>query len=160
MRSTHLLTVIIIIATLLGACKSKKKDGEFAVELEVYTSSDYCGGAAPTDEIMKELTKSSLFTNGTLYFVLRNDEGGAVKEFTVNTNAKGKFKIYLTPGMYDIYLKSKDDRKKVVESVEENFRECTGIFMEQAPGHVHVWSDVKQKIDLHTMCNPCLPPAP
>lgn len=156
----NILYSLLIISMIFASCKSKRPAGLFKAELEISTSQDYCGGAPPSPEIMRDIVAPRIHNNKKIYFVIKNEDDKVVSEQEFTTDSKGRISVYLAPGMYHVYLNSVEQRKQIVDSMEAVFRECSADFMNQAPGQFHIFADMEQKLNLHTMCNPCLPPAP
>jgi hypothetical protein len=79
----------------------------------VYTeSSAYCGGAAPSQEIMANLERAIPTANKILY--LKKGSSNIVKQkkvFKVITDANGQFSFLLAPGKYCIVGSDKIDTK-------------------------------------------------
>jgi len=148
------------LAALFTQCNSKKNSKNAKVVMELTISSDYCGGAAPSEEMLKEMNSAKPYVSGKFYVVQKNDEGILLSETEHITNAEGKLTLKIKKGMYQIYLFSSEQRKKLVSNMDAKFRSCSTIFYEQAQGQLHAWQKGKQQINLHVKCNPCLPPAP
>jgi hypothetical protein len=156
---TQLLLISFAIV-LFTNCKSKKISENVKLDLIFTMSSDYCGGAAPTEEILESITSSKPFINGTFYLVLKNDGGTILSETMHKTDEKGKLTLNLKKGMYEIFLLSAEQKKLQIMNLDEKFRSCSTIFYDQPQAYLHAWQKGEQKVDIHSKCNPCLPPAP
>ena len=62
--------------------------------------------------------------------------------------------------MYEIFLLSAEQKKLQIMNLDEKFRSCSTIFYDQPQAYLHAWQKGEQKVDIHSKCNPCLPPAP
>ena len=65
---TQFLLLFSVLA-LFTNCKSKKNSENAKVSIELTVSRDYCGGAAPNEEMLKELTDSKPYVDGIFYLV-------------------------------------------------------------------------------------------
>lgn len=153
---------VIIICSLLAftSCKSKKPGNLLHLNLDFTLSKDYCGGAMPEPEILKEITAPTVYENGKVVFVLRNDEGIVQKELEFTTGKNGKLEVDLEAGNYDVYNHTQSEFKKMMKDMDENTRICSEAHFLQPLIKLNVFEEAKQKINLHVICNPCLPPAP
>jgi hypothetical protein len=154
------LLLLVSIATLFFQCKSKKNSENVKVSIELTVKNDYCGGAAPSEEMLKEMNDSKPFINSKFYLVLKNEAGVVIAETEQTTDENGKLSLNIKKGMYEIYQNSIDQRKKLIENIDEKFRSCSSIYYEQPQAFLHAWTKGPQKIEMHLKCNPCLPPAP
>lgn len=154
------LLFLSLIATFLIQCKSKKNNEIVKITIEMTITKDYCGGAAPSEEMLKELTSSKPLLNEKFYIVLKDEAGILLSETVHTTDETGKLTLKIKKGMYGIYLKSAAERKKIVENMEEKYRYCGAIFNDLPLGYLHAWDKGLQKVNVHIKCNPCYPPAP
>jgi PBP1b-binding outer membrane lipoprotein LpoB len=84
----------------------------FVVTGHVVVTSPYCGGAAPTQEMIdKAKTAQPMANQG---FLIRNGSTNALGTALVTrtrTDAKGDFKLDLAPGTYCMVLEEKENRR-------------------------------------------------
>ncbi len=101
-------TLIYILASVLlsftlGACKSStafSSKKTITVKGVIKHHTPYCGGAYPTPEMEKGITKP--FANHSMFVVEKNSQKrNAVAQFT--TDDKGNFSVTLPIGEYDVY---------------------------------------------------------
>lgn len=151
---------LCLIILFLPHCKSKKNSETAKVTIEFTISRDYCGGAAPSEEMLKELTSVKPFISSKFYLVQRNDEGILLSETEHNTDNQGKLTLKIKKGMYEIYMYSAEQRKNLTANIDEKYRACSAIYYEQPQGQLHAWQKGIQKVNIHVKCNPCIPPAP
>ncbi|HEY8399938.1 MAG TPA: hypothetical protein VIK89_01680, partial [Cytophagaceae bacterium] len=91
-----------MISSNVPATKSCKGGSNDCINLKLnltYTSS-YCGGAAPTPEILEEHRKQKILANVTIRVIKAGEEG----ELVVKTDEKGSVKVCLKEGNYKLYL--------------------------------------------------------
>jgi hypothetical protein len=161
-KALRLIVIFSLSWTVLflTGCKSKKVAGTHELNLTFSSSQEYCGGAAPSEEMLKELSTPKILPNTTVYFVKRNDEGNTIEEIPYTTDNKGKLKINLIPHHYYIYSMSQKQLEEMVSKMDDQATECTRQHMHQSAFDFPVFEDIEAKIVIHTRCNPCLPPAP
>lgn len=154
------IIIALVVTSSLFACKSNKKDK--SVKLEIAVTSDYCGGAAPPDEMIEEMRIPKPYT-GVLYIHKsrhREDDGIELTFDKGAATAKG-----LVPGQYYAYLEKKMDLKN--ESAMNEIASQgidVGCLIELNFMIMFVFNiEESTKIiteKMHKICNPCLPPAP
>jgi hypothetical protein len=147
-KALRLIVIFSLSWTVLflTGCKSKKVAGTHELNLTFSSSQEYCGGAAPSEEMLKELSTPKILPNTTVYFVKRNDEGNTIEEIPYTTD--------------NIYSMSQKQLEEMVSKMDEQATECTRQHMHQSAFDFPVFEDIEAKIVIHTRCNPCLPPAP
>lgn len=97
--------------TAISATKTDSVPVESVIAV-VYYNLSYCGGAAPSEEVLKQTRQFHLLTSSTL--LLKNKT--VSKE--VKTDANGTFTTDLPSGQYDVYLTNGVNPK--IHSVKEN----------------------------------------
>lgn len=134
----------------LVADTTKEQEELTTVQVDFVTS--YCGGAYPSDEILKEYEKQYPLANS--YLLLKNKKG---ERFTVKTNAKGVFQEVLADGTYTVYM-----TKKVSPSSTVPFDPSCEVWLKSEFTQFTVKANkvLEREIILYFGCNPCLPPRP
>lgn len=164
MKKNTIYTLTLLLSTcllsMLPGCKAKKVEGMHALDLVFMSSQEYCGGAAPSEEMLKELSTPKAMPNTTIYLVIRNDEGNTKEEFAYTTDGKGKIHLNLKPEHYYVYTMSQKQIDEEVAKMSEEYRDCTRQHIHQSAFDFPVYADMDTKIVIHQRCNPCLPPAP
>ena len=87
----------------------------------VQQTSSYCGGARPTDEMLKQFATPVAFPNKKFYIRCgkkNTAKGKIVKTFTTDQN--GFFSIELKPGTYSIILEEQLKKIKAVDYINQN----------------------------------------
>jgi hypothetical protein len=93
-----LLFTLLISTTTIA--KGKKKSKSIIVQGTLTTTSNYCGGAVPTDDIVAELAIPKPKPNAVIYIGKQGAKRSTYKK--VISNANGKFTIKLSAGTYCI----------------------------------------------------------
>jgi hypothetical protein len=163
--SVKKILIALLATSTLFACKSAKKGN--SVKFEIAVTSDYCGGAAPSDELIKELKTPKPYT-GVLYIhndTQREDDGIKLKFNKGTATVTG-----LNPGQYFGFMDKKIDFKSdpTVVAVRPKKRSDTIIDTNCLEEHnttpnytFSLEESTTQKSDtIHKRCNPCIPPAP
>jgi hypothetical protein len=154
--------IIVVCAALLivAGCKSKPKKG-FKVELLMKETKDYCGGAPPSEEMMKEMMTPKPIENRNIYLMRFDENGTELNEIELKTNELGQITTLLEAGSYNIFYLSKKEQQQIIADLEEEgLKECFKNFFSLPKAAIQVNGDVEKTIIMHDMCNPCLPPAP
>lgn len=102
----RILVLLIIGCVFLSATQKK-----YTVLIELTHSSSYCGGAAPSEELLNELQTPKPFANKKLYLKRGNQntvESKILRE--VVADSLGIIKLQLTPGYYFLVDEEKKDR--------------------------------------------------
>jgi hypothetical protein len=127
-------------------------DSTYAIELTLYFTRSYCGGARPSEEILAELQKARLLTKSTL----RLKNHFSKKEYTCKTNAEGKAYLTLEAGKYDVYF-TKDINRELTTGF---FPDCK-IWQEKPQFTIKVTPERKAfSATINFECNPCNPNKP
>jgi len=120
--SAMLVLYSCIIASFLCSCGSSKslvdddnraienKKSPFMIEINVYQTSAYCGGARPSEAITVETQKAKPFPNQMIY--VKKGSKNMLSEAIIdsaNTNTKGIARFKLLPGTYNLVRKERAD---------------------------------------------------
>ena len=116
--------------------------------LTVYMTSDYCGGANPSDEILDDLKTPRLLKSKSIFIKV-----GEEKIVEVNTDKNGVAIVDMEAGTYGIFLQGKHSYK-VAANADEYCKEW-----KETPNGVLTLSEnqMEAKVTLHNSCNLCLP---
>jgi hypothetical protein len=145
------------LLSLTFGCKSQLSDR--VIKFTVTETSDYCGGAAPNEEVMQSLLTKKPFT-GTLYvhsMPERMDEGQALQIQDGTLKQSG-----FSEGVYFIYTQPKLNRSdSSTMKLDEDLVNCLEMFSLHQTANFIVSKETKSvTFNVHTMCDPCAPPNP
>ena len=148
----------LLAALLFVSCKLNQVNR--TIKFNITSTSDYCGGAIPSEEIMESLITPSSF-NGTLYFHKNTDRSdkGIAQEFK---NGKASIKG-LVNGEYAIFKHPPINMDKLENSdSDENLEnECEMMRNLQMLEMVNIDKETKEvSIHIHFICDPCQEPMP
>ena len=106
------------VVGVLFACSNTKKVNvsekqieKFDVVINATTTQAYCGGAKPSEEVLKELNTPSPAPNVNLY--LRKGDSNNIEneiDYQFTTDDSGKVKTSLPAGRYSIVFENKKNR--------------------------------------------------
>jgi hypothetical protein len=118
MKYSHLFLLVVI--ALLGL-SAKQKIKTFTVSGTITQTSDYCGGAAPS-EAMLEMLRTPQVLEGKKIFVRKGNANDASKKVITETvsDANGNFKLDLFPGVYCIVFEEKSTNFKTPQNDKYN----------------------------------------
>lgn len=140
------------------ACKSKKIKN--AIQFEITTTQDYCGGAAPPDELIEDLRTPKPYT-GSLYIhqnATREDDGIVVEVANGTCSSEGlvegTYYVYLDPKMPEISRAnlSPINIQKADCNLQHNRKPLATIALDNSTALVTQ--------NLHIICDPCMEPRP
>ena len=139
-------------------CFSQILSGNYFVHLKgnvqiIYT---YKGGAAPTEEMLKEINKCIPMANAKLF--LKKTYYGNVS-YVIETDTAGNFDLDIKPGVYNIYLTNENSAsKKIIDSTDvKSF--CEEQYKTQSHGKLKVYrkGNSPLEITINDVINPCGP---
>jgi len=150
-----IITAILLSSTAFLACKSKKSATlEMSnIRFVLTETSDYCGGAAPPEELLKVLETPRPLRTRTVIFETKNDGViyNPVIEFTspdtVLSLPIGEYKVYPDPGEHP-------DWPKQYEACMQEYYSTPIATFEILKG------ETQKAFNIHFTCNPCGEPAP
>ena len=153
--------ILLGIASLIfSACSNKLAKSN--INLQLHYTSDYCGGAAPSDEMIADLETPKWY-NGTLYIhenKERNDHGISVLFEEGQANISG-----IAEGTYYVYRHPKMNIDSLYEATIKNFPmidlNCLQDWQNKSLMSFTISKEIKSVSDtLYFECNPCEPPRP
>jgi len=105
--TTILITTLTMITSSCGSSKSNltQTDATMQVKMTVNFTSDYCGGAYPSDEILEAWKKERPLSKKKFYVLKVGDELDQMMEMSTATD--GTCSMELEPGQYQIFLPEK-----------------------------------------------------
>lgn len=133
------------------------------VKGKILHTADYCGGAAPSEEIIKNLATEKPLANTQLFLKAGNSDlrDKPILQ-TLTTDANGNFELSVAAGTYSLVVREKtQDFSKGIMAKFGNTPEC--ISWQNSPNIVIVVKKSSKKAityKTHIDCNKCLPPRP
>ncbi len=154
------IIIALVVISSLFACKSNKK--KKAVKFEIAATSDYCGGAAPPEEMIEDMRTPKPYT-GVLYIHKdqnREDDGIKLIFDEGAATVRG-----LVPGQYYAYLEKKMDleNESAINELASQGIDIGCLIELNLMFMFDFTIEESTKIitdKMHKICNPCLPPAP
>ncbi len=120
---------------------------EFPVQLKVLYTSNYCGGARPSEEMIAEKATPKLLTSSTLKF--KNHFSGT--EYFLTTDASGIVSTKMEEGKYDVFL-----TKDISSGLSTGFDPKCSLWLNQVLCQVKIKPDSRTPdVTIHFICNPC-----
>jgi len=153
------LSLIVFISASIISCASQKNDtskdeaaknDKMDVTLNVTLTSNYCGGAAPSDEMIAKLKEPKKFSNKSFYI---SNVGGlqeGMKE--VKTSTAGIVSTSLTKGTYFIFLPEKMTAKHSGKDRSES--DCKK-WKNTPNGTFTISDDNSISFNIHKTCDGC-----
>lgn len=159
---------LIVLGGSLASCKSRKSD-MVRFELSVSTTEQYCGGAMPSEEILKELETPKVLKDSTVYLA---SPGMAMEEVQpIKLDKSGKARLKLGPGMYELYyynipVEVQHQHPDVGEDAQQeserlanppcppDWKLMLSAQFEVIPGQKNI------DVNIHRICDPCEEPRP
>jgi hypothetical protein len=152
--------LLLIMLPLAGSCQKvtisdKPYKPHFPFTGYLYFTSSYCGGARPTQEILKQHATPKILPNTTLH--LHEVSDTSKTNYTIVTDKDGKFSSCMPPGTYNVYMTDKYDAKALPDFDPE----CKA-WLEQSLTQIEIRDNIpaNTNIDLKLFfhCNPCMVP--
>ncbi|MCB9250932.1 MAG: hypothetical protein H6605_00555 [Flavobacteriales bacterium] len=143
---------------LLVQCGALKKSKKKYKPVTIQFTEMYCGGAAPPEEMLQEMSVPRIYANREVEVYDNNELEGVMH--LLKTNSKGELKIPLKIGK-TAYLNFYDHRnKKVYETEDIEYNKCYYRFLRYRLVKIDLSNRDVQPVVFEIECNPCLPPAP
>lgn len=120
---------------------------EFPVQMKVFFTSSYCGGARPGEEMLAEKAVPKLLASSTLRF--KNHFNGF--EYLLRTDDAGIISGNMEQGKYDVYLTN-----DINTELATGFDAKCSLWLSEVLCQVKVTPDDKgPDVNIHFTCNPC-----
>lgn len=107
---------LLFISSLLFSCRNTKMINEknYMVSGKVTTTNLYCGGAAPTKEMLERLKKPIPYLN-KIFYVKNISDNYSEEKIILNfqSDSLGNFRFQLQPGSYAIFLEEQINKPKM-----------------------------------------------
>jgi predicted component of type VI protein secretion system len=145
--------LVIILSILSIACASKKsgdsKETQIAVTLNVTLTSNYCGGAAPSDDMISKLKEPKIF-NGSFFISTKESLQEDMK--SLKTSTDGSINIDLVKETYFVFLPEKTTAK---HSGKGRSEENCNKWKNTPNGSFTVTEDKSITFNIHKTCDKC-----
>ena len=149
---------IVMTVSILSCASQKngtsqndaKKDTNMDVSLRVTITSNYCGGAAPSEEMVSDLKVPKKFVNQK--FHISSIEGLQDDMKEVNTSAAGTASVSLVKGTYYVFLPQKVSAKH--SSKDRSEVECKK-WKNTPNGTFTVGENNSISFNIHRTCDGC-----
>lgn len=155
------LTAFICIA-LFASCKSKKVESTEIVtnnvEFTFLQTVQYCGGAAPPDELIEKLETPSPIHKQAVYFKSLDTKEVVWTKQQLDTHVVN---VELAPGRYEIYLNTPETIHTYLKIMGIKVNKCSvDWFSRKLAGVTIAPGESNKTIIIHYDCNPCMAPRP
>ena len=146
------LYFLLVIVTVGYSCNSSKnaKDERSDLVLKVTTTSDYCGGVAPSDKVLENLKAPKMYAEKEIYVTTESKLNEQIIKLT--TDSKGMITTKLEKGTYFVYLPEKSTTKFTTGGNEKACRQ----WRNKPNGNFYVTDEEHElAVTLHITCSPC-----
>jgi len=118
MKYSHLFLLVVVAMLSLSA---KQKTKKLMVSGTITQTSDYCGGAAPSEALLQML-RTPQALEGKKIFVRKGTANDASKKVITETlsDANGNFKLQLPAGVYCLVFEDKSSDFKTPQNDKNN----------------------------------------
>ena len=159
-KNNRFITLIILLVLMLPLSSFSQKaviperpyKPHFPFTGILYFTSSYCGGARPTQEILKQYATPKILPNTTLH--LHEILDTSKTNYTLVTDKNGKFTSCMPPGTYNVYITDKYD----TNALPDFDPECKE-WLEQALTQIEIKDDIPTNTEVNLKlffhCNPC-----
>lgn len=152
------LITALTLSILFISCKSSQLSR--TIKFNITTTSDYCGGAMPDDEVLESINNPSPF-NGKVFLHVnpeRKDKGIEIElkkgKSSITGMVNSDYAIFIYPAMDSTIIKNKN-------SYEDPILACEILKSMEPIEFISVKSDTKEvSLNLHIRCDPCQQPMP
>ena len=150
------ILIVVILGSLFSQCRTKKQTIVATKTVCINYSENYCGGAAPSDEMIQEMRKMKPFANQEIEVFKSNSAD--LKPQIYKTNEKGEVVLPLSFGN-QVFISCYPSAENY--NLKPKKQDC---YREFIINHL-IMADLTAKdsivykfIDIQ--CNPCIPLAP
>ncbi|MBO6516930.1 MAG: hypothetical protein JJ975_10305 [Bacteroidia bacterium] len=148
---------LIIAAVLFGVLSAEKCDTDvsvYSVKLRLTETSTYCGGAAPPDDLIRELRTPKPFRGNQPLYLLDSNE--VCIDSIHPSGQDSTYQLNLPAGNWTIRYK-----QKIAENHGKTERErCLHDWKHRKLAEFQILQDTAITVNIHKDCNPCYPPPP
>lgn len=146
-------TILIVIGFVLLSAEKCDNSHTAVVNLKWTSTESYCGGAAPPDDMIKDMLTPKPFMGRRIYVLNADkvcvDSLYPQSDTSLRTALKiGAYTAHLVPQVLDLSTIESEDAK------------CDAAFIQRIVSMFEIDRDTNLTANIHFGCNPCLPPAP
>ncbi len=107
---------ILLLCSMQCFCHAKRGNGAWVkVSGHITQTSDYCGGARPSDELLENLKKPSPLENKIIFIKIGTANNSSIKYFQkVITDSNGDFVVTLKAGMTYCFIEEWKQKKLLI----------------------------------------------
>lgn len=152
--------LILGIITMLTACKSGRQRNSEHKTVQIIFTEMYCGGAAPPDELIAQLSTPRPFANRTVEVFSNNSLNTA--PLFIQTDAEGRLKLQGKKSeTVWVSLYSSHDLFDPTMAPDREYDSCYRQFLIRSLYKIS-FRDCQRNDTIRTelVCNPCVPAAP
>ncbi len=121
----NIIAFLFFINFALSSEAQKKRPILTVLELSITSTSQYCGGAAPPQELQDNLAKPKPLENKVIYVRKDKNDLSTPILYTLTTDLNGRASLKLAPGKYTFVDASKKDRL-LYDALLIKHKEATG----------------------------------
>ncbi|MDC0561280.1 hypothetical protein OAP07_04335 [Bacteroidia bacterium] len=164
------LFMVITTAIVIVSCGVRQYDR--VIEFNIQSTSDYCEGANPNDEILKKLATPSPF-NGILYIHKNKDreDAGITQKFkngkaSISGLVNGKYSIYRYPAIEVSIPENNQPDSSNMSNISNNMDvmmdyQCEIEKAFQPIAIINIDQETTDvSLEIHLECDPCSEPKP
>lgn len=158
----NLFLILLALSVTASSCFLRKKKTKDATTLRFLKMEEYCGGAAPPPDMMKEMMTPKPFGESTFYLYLM-DADPKMEPLVVKTNKKGEATMVIPPGHYTIMLfpRTELEERIMAKEFEGIDQSCLREHFMQGVHDIPIPEGMTDiEIPVLIRCNPCMPPKP
>jgi len=132
--------------------------------LSVMVTQEYCGGAAPSEEVLKDLMDARPLSNAKIYIAKSGAESDHVHEYKLDKN--GKVNIAFEGTDYRVYYYNPVEIHKEMEEAnskepnntngQDGVDDCLPAWKLLIASDLHIEEDQNEyNVHMHIICDPC-----
>lgn len=155
----HILLMVSLIS-FSQCCAQKNAKSEVFKSVKIMYTEAYCGGAAPPDELIAELSTPKVYANQAVEIYVSNTLEG--KKMFLKTDQNGMLSLPTSFGE-TLYLSIYPftNAPENTKGEDRSYAECYKKHVIKSLKALNVTnSDQILNISVEKDCDPCLPPAP
>lgn len=152
---------VVIVFLISAGCRSGKNKAPVSIKkITISYTEEYCGGAAPPEVILNELSTLKSLKNKQIEIYLSNDVTQKPLKFLTDSSGTVFIPGNIAPTVY-INLYTPLSFYEDAEKNDKQYYECYKRFLKENLLVVNI-TENQNEFSLISLlkCNPCVPPAP